>query len=153
MLFFGGLFLLLLGLAREVDHWSLVLFFCSRSMYLGSRNRFGLFRLILHRPFRIARIFTVAEVIKEARTRFLLAVSIDAYILIVFRPAAVGNVARPYEPSVGLADILGHLVHMDIRRYTEHRHVPIKRIHKAFYNVARPFFSHAGICSKHLDRL
>ena len=53
----------------------------------------------------------------------------------------------------GFVDVLGNLIHVDIRSYTEHRHIPVKRVNVSFDNIARPFFSHACVLCKDLDRL
>ena len=42
---------------------------------------------------------------------------------------------------------------MDIGRYTEHRNIPIQGINESFNDIASPFFCHAGILCKYLDRL
>ena len=42
---------------------------------------------------------------------------------------------------------------MDIRSYTEHRNIPVQGINECFNDIARPFFSHAGILCKYFDRL
>ena len=42
---------------------------------------------------------------------------------------------------------------MDIRSYTEHRHVPVESINECFNDITRPFFCHTGILSQYFDGL
>ena len=91
-----------------------------------------------------ALLFVIASA-EEVKYRLL-----TAYAFVVIPFAAVRAAGSDKLRTAGLVDVFGHLVHMQVRCDTEHRHIPIQGIYKGLHNIARPFFSHTSVSSKHL---